>query len=556
MAPGGTYADVALVGGRVYTVDAARRWAQAVAIARGRIVAVGTDAEVRDRIGAATEVVDLDGRLLLPGFQDGHVHPVSGGLNRARCDLTDLGDRDAYIAAIADYADGQPERGWITGGGWSMEAFPGGTPDRASLDAVTAGSPAFLPNRDGHSAWVNSRALELAGVDATTPDPADGRIERDADGAPTGTLHEGAMNLVGDLVPPPTDDELLAALLEAQRYLHSLGVTAWQDAIVGETDTRADSLPIYRRAAERGELTARVVAALWWDRHRGLEQIDDLLERRELGTFGRLRADSVKIMQDGVCENFTAALLSPYLDGDGEVTDDTGISFVAPDVLREAVEALDREGFQVHLHTIGDRAVREALDAIAHARERNGASDLRHHLAHIQVIHPDDVPRFRALGVVATAQPFWAVHEPQMDELTIPFLGAERASWQYPFGDLHRSGATLAFGSDWPVSTPDPLLGIHVAVNRTPPGSVAPDGTTLPPFLPDQRLDVGPAIAAATIGSAYVNHLDDETGSIEPGKAADLTVVDGDLFALPVGDIQTARVDLTMVGGEIVHARG
>lgn len=551
---GGGHADVAFVGGRVQTVDAARSWAEAVAVRGGRITVVGSEAEVGREIGPGTEIVDLAGRMLVPGLQDAHVHPVSGGLNRSRCDLTGSVRADAYLDLVRRYAEGHPEREWITGAGWSMEAFPGGTPRREPLDDVIADRPVFLPNRDGHSAWVNSRALELAGVAAETPDPPDGRIERDDDGTPTGTLHEGAMDLVGDLVPPPTEEELHAGLLEAQRYLHSLGITSWQDAIVGETDTKADSLPTYRRAAERGELSARVVAALWWDRHRGTEQIEDLRRRREEGTFGRLRASSVKIMQDGVCENLTAAMLEPYLDPTGSRADrGTGLSFVDPEALADITTLLDADGFQVHFHTIGDRAVREALDAIEAARRRNGGSGLRHHLAHIQIIHDDDVGRFAALGAVANAQPLWAVNEPQMTELTLPFLGEERGMRQYRFRDLRRSGAVLAFGSDWPVSSPDPLWALHVAVNRTPPPGYAGSDGTWPPFLPEQGLALIDALAAATIGAAHVNHLERSAGSIEPGKDADLVVIDRDIFALPPEEIGGASVELTMVEGKVVH---
>jgi predicted amidohydrolase YtcJ len=411
----------------------------------------------------------------------------------------------------------------------------------------------FLPNRDGHSAWVNSRALELAGITRDTPDPRDGRIERDAAGEPSGTLHEGAMSLVGDLAPATTPEEMSAGLRAGQEYLHSLGITAWQDAIVEATE-QANNLDAYLRAGADGELTARVVGALWWDRHRGLEQIDDLVALRERGSAGRFAATSVKIMQDGVCENFTAAVLDPYLGADGQPTENRGISFVEPELLKEAVTRLDALGFQVHFHALGDRAVRECLDAVQAAREANGMNDLRHHLAHLQIIHPDDVPRFRRLGAVANAQPLWAAHEGQMDELTIPFLGHPRATWQYPFGSLVRSGATLAMGSDWSVSTPDPIEEMHVGVNRVMAPSYAYRVDRREVFLPEERLDLAAAIAGFTMGSAFVNHLDDRTGSIEEGKLADLAVLDRDLFAHPVEEISEASVQLTLVGGERVYA--
>jgi predicted amidohydrolase YtcJ len=545
-------ADIAFVNGRVQTMGAARRWVRAVAVRDGRIVAVGTDAEIRPHVSSGTAVVDLDDRMVLPGFQDAHVHPVSGGLNRLQADLTSTDVIDHYLEIVRRYADEHPAEEWITGAGWSLASFPGGTPTADVLDRAVSDRPVLLRNRDGHGAWVNSRALQLAGIGTETPDPPDGRIERDDGGQPTGTLHEGAVDLVRDLIPALSRDRLVEGLLEGQRHLHRLGITAWQDAIIGTYDPSMDTLTAYRSGAERGLLTAKVVGALWWDRDRGPEQIDELMERRDSGSFGRFRARTVKIMQDGVCENFTAAVLDPYLGADGRPTDDHGISFVDPSVLNEAVTRLDTEGFQVHVHAIGERAVREALDAFEAARAANGPSAGRHHIAHIQVIHPDDLPRFHQLDVIANAQPLWAAHEPQMDELTIPFLGPQRAAWQYPFRDLEAAGATIAFGSDWPVSSPDPLDLIHVAVNRIEPDR---DPRRTEPFLPDQRLSLGTALAAATVGGAYVNHLDQETGTIEIGRAADLVVLDRNLFTVPPERIAETEVLLTVVDGEVVHDR-
>ncbi|NGO09772.1 amidohydrolase [Streptomyces sp. HC44] len=527
-------ADLVLTGGTVHTVDPARSRATAVAVRGGRITAVGHD-EVHALIGPRTEVVDLAGKLLLPGFQDAHVHPQGAGLELGLCHLADTVDPAEYLRRISRYADEHPEAEWITGGGWSLEAFPGGTPSAAALDAIVPDRPVFLPNRDHHGAWVNTRALERAGIDARTPDPADGRIERDAEGNPTGMLQEGAVHLVGRLVPDPTPEEQLAALLRAQAVLHSHGVTAWQDAIIGAYANMTDPAPAYHALLDRGLLTARVVGALWWDRERGAEQIPELVARRAELSKGRFHAGTVKIMQDGIAENHTAAMLDPYLTGSGCgcVSDTSGISFVDPGELKKYVTELDALGFQVHFHALGDRAVREALDAVQAA----------------QVVHPHDIPRFRALGATANLQMLWAAHEPQMDELTLPFLGPERGTRQYPFGDLLRAGATLAAGSDWPVSSPDPLQALHVAVNRVSPN--APEGT--PEFLPEQRLDLGAAIAAYTAGSAYVNQLDALTGSLTVGKAADLVVLDRDPFTGPPEEIAATRVLETFVEGERVY---
>ncbi|MFI0820183.1 amidohydrolase [Streptomyces sp. NPDC021098] len=544
-----TTADLVFTGGPVHTVDPARGRATALAVRGERVIAVGRE-EVRELIGPGTEVVDLAGRLLLPGFQDAHVHPLGAGIELGQCHLGDSTDAREYLRRVAAYADQHRDLGWITGGGWSMEAFPGGTPTAAMLDAIVPDRPVYLPNRDHHGAWVNTRALQLAGIGAGTPDPVDGRIERDERGNPTGMLQEGAASLVGTLLPEVTLAEQTAALLRAQSVLHAFGVTAWQDAIVGSYANMADPTPAYHAALDDGLLTARVVGALWWDRARGAEQIPELLARREATERGRaLRATTVKIMQDGVAENHTAAMLGPYLTGCGCASDNSGISFVDPGELKSHVTALDAHGFQVHFHALGDRAVREALDAVEAARTANGHRDTRPHLAHLQVVHPADIPRFRTLGATANIQPLWAAHEPQMDELTLPFLSAERGGWQYPFGGLLRAGATLAAGSDWPVSSPDPLAGIHVAVNRRLPD--APEGTA--PFLPEQRIGLEAAVAAYTAGSAYVNHADD-TGTIAPGRLADLVVLDRDPFDGPPEQIADCRVLQTFVGGERVHA--
>jgi len=536
-------ADIVFTGGHIHTVDPGRPRAEAVAVHGDRISAVGSAHEIASAIGPTTRVIDIGGRLLLPGFQDAHVHPLSGGMDQMQCDLREAEGREAVLATIRTYADEHVGDDWIIGSGWYMGDFPGGLPRREELDGALPDRPGFFPNRDGHSAWVNSRALELAGITRDTPDPTAGRIERDPDGTPTGALHEGAVDLVELLLPVPGPDEWLAAFQLAQAYLHSLGITAWQDAIV-----TPDNLAVYRRAADTGLLTARVEAALWWERTKGAEQVDELVARSATGSSGRLRANSVKIMLDGVLETFTGAMIDPYLDRDGRPTTNRGIDFVEAEPLRENVAGLDAAGLQVHFHAIGDRAVRVALDAIEAARRANGMTDTRPHISHIQVIHPDDVPRFGPLGAVANAQPLWACHETNMDKLTIPILGPERSGWQYPFGSLLRSGARLAMGSDWSVTTPNPLLEIEVAVTRIYPTS----RDTARPFLPDERLTLEEAIQAFTLGSAYVNHLDDETGTIATGKLADLAVVDRDLFAPDAGPIGDARVLATFVSGEAV----
>ncbi|GAA4963158.1 amidohydrolase [Yinghuangia aomiensis] len=541
------HADLVFVNGPVFTVDPARTRARAVAVRGGRIAAVGHEARIRDLIGPGTEVVDLNGRLLLPGFQDAHVHPVFGGLTMSRCDLSEAETQEESLATVAAYAAANPGTEWVLGGGWSFDQFPGGMPTRQMLDAVVPDRPVYLQVADGHSGWANSRALEIAGLDKNSPDPADGRLEREADGTPAGVLHEGAMGLVGKHTPNPTREDYLKGLADGQAYLHSLGITAWQDAIIGAFGGYNDQYDTYLEAAESGLLTARVRGCLWWDREQGAEQLDFLLDRRARGTVGRFSCGTIKLMQDGITENFTAALGESYFDGCGCHTGNQGLSMVDPVLLRDYITLLDAHGFQVHFHAIGDRALTEVLDAVAAARAANGFNDLRHHIAHVQIVDPADIPRFRELDVAVNMQPLWAAYEKQMHELNIPFLGEKRAAWQYPFRSFQEAGAVLAAGSDWAVSTPDPMEGIHVAVNRRYPGADEPV------FLPEQRIDLATALAAYTAGSAYVNHLD-ETGTIEAGKLADLVVLDRDPFAGPAEEIHAAKAALTYVEGDRVYA--
>jgi predicted amidohydrolase YtcJ len=541
------HADLVLRGAPVYRDG---RWdGDCLAIGGGRILARGSYDDVAGLVASTTCVETLAGQWLLPAFHDSHVHPVQAGLEMNQCDLSGLTEVDQYLDRVASYAAANPDRAWITGGGWSMDSFPGGVPTAALLDRVCPDRPVFLPNRDHHSAWVNTRALGLAGVDEGTPDPADGRIQRDQDGRPTGALHEGAMGLVGRLAPAPTGEELRAALLTAQAHLHSLGIVGWQDALVGEGLGMVDTLPTYLAAYGEGLLTAKVVLALWWDRDRGLEQLPELVARRRMAEEAGVRATSVKIMQDGVCETRTAAMLHPYLDGRGGVTANSGLSFIEPADLAAFVAALDAESFQVHIHALGDRAVRDSLDAIEHARAVNGPRGNRHQLAHVQVVDPADVPRFAALDVVANGQPLWACRDEAVEVLTLPFVSETARQQQYVFGSLLRAGARVAFGSDWPVSSADPLSGMHVAVNRRAPE----DTGAAPPLLAHEALTVEEALAGYTTGAAFVNRLDRSTGRLEVGCAADVVAVDADILAVDPFDLANVSVTRTVVDGREVY---
>jgi hypothetical protein len=555
MALGGGRADLVFINGKVRTPLHPGGFVSALAVRDGLIQAVGPDEEIRALAGSGTRVVDLDGRLALPAFGDAHVHAVAGGLESLRCNLLGLKTRPESLAAVAAYCGRLAPGDWVLGGGWTMAAFPGGLPTAADLDTVTGGRPAFLPNRDHHSAWVNTAALRLAGVDAETPDPPDGRIERDQAGQPTGALHDGAMRLVAGHVPLASPAELRAGLLAAQAHLHSLGITRFQDACVGAAAELGipDVFDTYRQAAADGVLTCHVVGALWWDRHRGLAQVDDLLARREQAGDGQFRATTVKLMLDGVCETFTAAMSDPYLDRHGHSTGHAGRLFIEPETLAEAVRRLAAERFQLHFHAIGDRAVGTALDVLAGLPAAQRAAS-RHHIAHLQFITPQDLPRFRALDAVANFQPLWACAEPQMEEMTLPFVGPERAGWQYSIGALARSGTRIAFGSDWPISSADPLQEMHVAVNRvlSPRLGRAGQPECENPFLPGQAITVADAIGAFTSGVGWVNHDEAAAGSLRPGLRADVTVLDQDLFAIPARDIGSTSVVMTVAGGQVV----
>lgn len=526
----------------------------AVAVSGDRILAVLPEPEASALIDERTRVVDLRGALLSPGFQDAHVHPVSAGVELLMCNLAEATDAADAVARVKAYADANPDEAWIQGGGWSMDHFPGGTPVRALLDAVVPDRPVVLMSRDHHSTWANTAAITAAGIDASTPDPADGRVERESDGTPAGTFHEGASDLFDHVRPPIGADLAYAGLLRAQEELIALGITGWQDAWVGSgLGGVQDVASVYRRALADGTLRAHVVGAQWWERSGGIEQVDEMAARRaEFAALdhGRFTLGTTKIMVDGVAENQTAAMLTPYRDVHGHDTANRGLSFIDPALLRDIVTQLDGAGFQVHFHALGDRAVREALDAVEAAREANGPSDGRHHLAHLQVVEERETARFAELDAVANIQALWATHEDQIDELTLPFLQGGAEARQYPFGDLVRHGARLAAGSDWPVSSADPMDAIHIAVTRVAPGLDAE-----PLGGPHQRLDLATAMAAYTSGTAWVNHRDHDTGYVREGYLANLVVLDPDPFALPADEIHRSTVVSTWIEGDLVYSR-
>jgi predicted amidohydrolase YtcJ len=532
-------ADLIFRNAAVYTVDAARSWATAVAVRDGRIVYVGGDSIPPGLVGPRTEVSDLGRRMVLPGFQDGHVHPIDSGVDLGECALDTLTTATAIADAIRSYAAAHPKLTWVRGSGWQLPVFPAGNPSKAVLDRILPDRPAAFTAADGHSAWVNSKALELAGITRNTPDPPNGRIERDSrSGEPSGTLREDAMDLVYRVVPERTDAELAAGLERAQTLANRFGITTVLDATVKEPGLRA-----YTSADRNGTLTLRVIPALNLAQPLPDSMLPRLRDLRVRYTSPRVRAPAVKLFVDGVIEARTAALLAPYGDRPG----DAGKPIYDPAALNDLAAALDRDGFQIHIHAIGDRAIRVSLDALAFARARNGVRDARHTITHLELIDPDDIPRFRALGVVANFQALWANGDEYLTTLTEPTLGPARSRWLYPIASVVRTGAVVSGGSDWSVSSLNPLEAIETGITHRPPGD-----TRQPPWHPVERVDLPMMIAMYTINAAYENHQERETGSIEVGKLADLVVLDRNLFELDPGEIHTARVIRTLLEGVTV----
>lgn len=537
-------AELVLTHGVVYTLDAAAPWAEALAIADdGTLLAVGShDAAMRHR-GPDTRVVDLHGQLVLPGFHDTHVHPVTGGIELGQCALAGVATQQALEAALRACAKAQAGEAWLVGGGWELTLFAGGNPSRQWLDAIVPDVPVYLGSADGHSAWLNSEGLRRAGITAATPDPPNGRIERDAAGEPSGTLREDAVALVAPHLPKLAPEAYDEGLRRALAMANGFGITGMYEAAATPL-----VLAAYERLAERGELTARVIVAQTIDTLKGPEQLDALAERRDRIArleHPRLRATSIKIFLDGVIEAGTAALLSPYVGplAEGATAGETTLS---PAALEALVLAADRRGFDVHVHAIGDRAVRTALDAFEAVQAQNPPRERRHVMAHLELVDPADIPRFRALDVTACFQPLWAYPDPYITELTIPVLGPERSRWLYPIGSVLASGATVVAGSDWSVSSMDPLEGIAVAITRRGVGE--PAGA---PWIPEEVVTLAPMLAAYTVHGAWLGRWD-EVGSLSAGKRADLAVIEGNLFERPAHRIHEAEVVTTLLDGEVV----
>jgi predicted amidohydrolase YtcJ len=543
--PAVEYADLLLINGGIYTVDAERRRAEAAAVRDGLFVALGSNDEVEPLRGPDTRVIDLSGRLALPGFHDAHVHPVMGGYALLGCNLEGLAPVEAIIEAVTACAAEGPadDTSWLEGHAFNLALFGQDGPHKSLLDAIDTERPILLGSSDGHNAWVNSKALELAGITADTPDPALGVIERDADGSPSGTLRETAMELVRAAMPAPTLASNTEALRAGLEHLNSLGVTSFIDAWVGRDEYEA-----YRAVDRAGDLSARVVTSLTFEsgfaRHYG-DEFDQVLESRHEYESERIDHGSIKLFLDGVLEGETAAVLEPYIG-----LHHSGELILEPDALNAAVTRFDAMGMQVHMHAIGDRAVRAGLDAIAAARQANGPSNNRHHISHLQMIHVDDIERFAALDTAANFQALWAWPDDWIMELNLPVLGEERVQGMYPIASVARAGGRIVGGSDWNVSSANPLDAIETAVRRQ--DALAENG---PALNEGERVGLALMIDAYTINAAWLMHHEKQTGSIEVGKHADLVVLDRDVFAVPATQINEARVLETLLDGQTVWPR-
>ena len=529
-------ADLVLINGVVHTMDAARPQAEAVAIRAGRIVYVGAEDGARVYIGERTTVDDLQGKVLLPGFHDAHTHLIWSAAQLEDVDLFRAVTIDDLLGLIAARAAEEPDEPWVIGAGWNVALFDG-LLHRGLLDGIVPDRPVFMVSADAHSAWVNSAALAVAGITADTRDPAGGIIERDSSGEPSGILREDAIRMVARRIPPYSDAQVDRGFTKAQAEASSYGITSIIDA-----NATPQMLDGYRRFEDRGELAVRVHAAIEAVPEGGMAQLAEIELVRAQYQTELVQVNAVKLYLDGVIESKTAVMLEPYSDGTN------GTPAFTDETLSSVAVAFDQAGFQLHAHAIGDGATRQMLDAIEHVIEVNGARDRRPLLAHLEVIDPDDIARFKALGAYADFQPLWAFPDNYITELTQPVIGPERSEWLYPIGAVAEAGGTIVAGSDWSVSSMNPFLAMEVAVTRQDPRE--PDGRVL---TPQHRVGVQQILEAYTINGAKAAFVEDELGSIEAGKRADLIVLDRDPFAIDPHELSEVQVLRTLLDGREMY---
>jgi len=536
-------ADLVLINGGIYTVDADRSVAQAAAVRDGVFVMVGENAEIEALVGPETRTIDLEGRWALPGFHDVHVHPGPGGGGEALlgCLLAGLDHIEALLSRVTECA-AQNNQGWLIGYAFDLTLFGQDGPNKSLLDEIQTERPILLWSSDFHSIWVNSLALELAGITASTADPEGGRIERNPDGSPSGTLRESAQQLIEAVMPKHSDEFNVDAMRTGIQFLNSFGVTSLINVSAGLDEYRA-----YQELERTGALTARVVTSLTFGsafaQHYG-EEFERVLSGRAAYESEHVSHDSIKLYLDGVVETEMAALLEPYQDSDGN----RGELIFSPEELNAAVTRFDGMGLQVHMHAIGDRAVRVGLDAIEAARSQNGPGDNRHTITHLQLIDAADISRFADLDTTANFQALWAFPDEDATGIDLAVLGPERVQGMYPIGSIVRSGGRIAGSSDWDVSSPNPLLAIEVAIRRQDPAE-----DSGPVLNESERVSLATMIDAYTINGAWLMHQEDRVGSIETGKRADMVVLDRDLFKIPATELSEVQVVMTLLDGEIIY---
>jgi predicted amidohydrolase YtcJ len=540
--PSPTIADVIISHGKVYTVNPAQPWAQAVAVKDGKIIAAGTDADIVKLAGKTTNMIDAKGQLVLPGFGDAHVHFMEGSLTLMGVKLDDAKTIPAIQKRVKEYAVAHPGDGWIQGMGWSYDAFgEAALPDKKYLDEVVSDRPVFLSCFDGHTTWANSKALQLAGIDRNTPDPENGKIVRDAQGNPTGALKEAASGLVRKVVPEPTREERLKALRAGLLEARSHGVTRIHSA-----GGDFEYFDLYDELRKNGELTARFYVSYFLDPPGLAPEIRNKLEKaRSTYHDDWLSAGVVKTMLDGVVESHTAAMLTPYADNPAI----KGKTFWEPAQYQSTVTELDKNGYQIFTHAIGDGAVRLALDSYQSMSAANGTKDSRPRIEHIETISEQDIPRFGKLGVIPSMQPLHAYPDADTLKVWLKSAGAEREPRAFAWHSIAQGGGRLAFGSDWPVVTISPWPGVQTALTRQ-----TSEGQPVGGFVPEQRITLEQAIEGYTMGVAYAGKREKLEGSIENGKLADMIVVDQDLFAIDPHKIDQTKLMVTIVGGRVVYA--
>jgi predicted amidohydrolase YtcJ len=526
---------VVLRGARILTMDETKPEAQAIALVDGKIAAVGSDADVAPFLKDA-KVYDLPaGALVLPGFQDDHNHLIWSATQAEDISLTDVADEAGLRAAIEPAMAKLPKDAWLRGGGWSVATYL--DPSAKVLDEITGDRPAYFDDVDGHSGWANSAALKLAGIDASTKDPEGGRIERDAQGNPTGMLRENAMSLVSGLLPDYPEEQVDAGLAKGQAEAMSYGITAIIDPAAEEWMLKG-----YQRADAEDKLKLRVEAAVKIDAEEGAAGVGRVLKLKNDYASPHLEVTSVKLFVDGVIETGTAALLEAYVGSNS-----AGDPLFTPEQLNGIAVAADKAGLQLHSHAIGDRAVRMALDAYEAAEKANGKRDSRHQITHLELVDPADIARFKPLGVVANIQALWAYPDTYIVDLTQPKIGPKRSEWLYPFGALKQAGATIVGSSDWSVSSMNPLEAIQTGVTRQ--DIADPNGKVL---TPQHKLDVMDMLRAYTVNGAYAAFDEAESGTLTVGKRADIVVLDRDVTKIAPTEISAGKVLITLIDGEAV----